>query len=256
MHRASRWPRLDLAFPGFAPQNDSCLNTTTPYAATTDAADTAGAADAAAGGAGTAVLALPAMSMTTTAHTPGCTGSACSEGWQEENIVEFYCDPTTLPKVQQATALMTQNPSIDPCDALAQAGFDWTNLEIFTDSQAARIRARLADAAPLYTFRILLMCAYKHRNCSDPDEDCEGTASRIHVLLRAAGLDAHKVVYQNTRAAGCMRKESRALPLESPLGSRQCGLTTAAAAVSGCRLSKHVPSRQHQPSINHDSSPS
>jgi hypothetical protein len=147
------------------------------------------------------------MSMTTTAHTSGCTGSACSEGWQEENIVEFYCDPTTLPKVQQATALMTQNPSIDPCDALAQAGFDWTNLEIFTDSQAARIRARLADAAPLYTFRILLMCAYKHRNCSDPDEDCEGTASRLHVLLRAAGLDAHKVVYQNTRAAGCMRKE-------------------------------------------------
>ena len=88
----------------------------------------------------------------------------------------------------------------------AQAGFDWTNLEIFTDSQAARIRARLADAAPLYTFRILLMCAYKHRNCSDPDEDCEGTASRLHVLLRVAGLDAHKVVYQNTRAAGCMRK--------------------------------------------------
>ena len=50
------------------------------------------------------------MSMTTTAHTPGCTGSARSEGWQEGNIVEFYCDPTTLPKVQQATALMTQNP--------------------------------------------------------------------------------------------------------------------------------------------------
>jgi hypothetical protein len=44
------------------------------------------------------------MSMTTTAHTPGCTGSARSEGWQEGNIVEFYCDPTTLPKVQQEAA--------------------------------------------------------------------------------------------------------------------------------------------------------
>jgi hypothetical protein len=53
--------------------------------------------------------------MTAAAHTPGHTGSARSEGWQEGNIAEFYCDPTTLPKAQQATALIENAHTFLPC---------------------------------------------------------------------------------------------------------------------------------------------
>jgi hypothetical protein len=105
-------------------QNDSCLNTTTPYAATTDAADTAGAADAAAGGAGAAVLALPAMSMTTTAHTSGCTGSACSEGWQAAHVA---CEGLTSPPTPSKTrlTLATTPPFRTSCTFWRVQGSAW-----------------------------------------------------------------------------------------------------------------------------------
>ena len=54
---------------------------------------------------------------------------------------------------------------------------------MWTDVQAQEINLRTAESPELHVVTVLIMCAFKARNCSDEDEDCGGTANvRPHAI--------------------------------------------------------------------------
>ena len=116
-----------------------------------------------------------------------------------------------------------------PKHAMKQAGFGWAELEIFSDKQSEgidqvcsslalsavvralsltpRVRSQRDSTSPqLNMSRVLIMCANKQDNCSDPHTPSEATAGIVHNLAAASGMPIGCIFYQNVRAAGRMRK--------------------------------------------------
>ena len=81
------------------------------------------------GGACNCQPAAPAITGTTPA------GSAAPKGWQQQQVVDFYAASDTASKLANVKQIMTDNVT-PPKVAMKQAGFEWTDIEIFSDKQS------------------------------------------------------------------------------------------------------------------------
>ena len=84
-------------------------------------------------------------------------------------------------------------------------------------SLTPRVRSQRTSASPqLSMFRVLIMCAYKQDNCSNPNTPSEKTAGIVHNLVAASGMPIESIFYQvrlSSILPDATRRGTRALSL-------------------------------------------